>query len=104
MGLKILKEGKMGQTVNIGIIGDFDQSRSAHPATNDALHHAANRLSVRVNITWLPTPSILTKKGQQRLERFDGLWASAGSPYQSMDGALRGIQLAREMNRPFFGT
>jgi CTP synthase (UTP-ammonia lyase) len=104
MGLKILKEGKMGQTVNIGIIGDFDPNRSAHPATNDALHHAANHLSVRVNITWLPTLSILTKKGQQRLERFDGLWASAGSPYQSMDGALRGIRLARELNRPFFGT
>jgi CTP synthase (UTP-ammonia lyase) len=94
----------MNQTVSIGIIGDYDPNRSAHPATNDALHHAADHLSVRVNIAWLPTPSILTRKGQQRLEQFDGLWASAGSPYQSMDGALQGIQLAREMDRPFFGT
>ncbi|HEX9976829.1 MAG TPA: hypothetical protein VGA82_06215, partial [Dehalococcoidales bacterium] len=69
----------MNQTVSIGIIGDYDPNRSAHPATNDALHHAANHLSVRVKITWLPTPSILTKEGKQRLEQFDGLWASAGS-------------------------
>jgi CTP synthase (UTP-ammonia lyase) len=94
----------MNQTVSIGIIGDFDPNRSAHPATNDALHHAANHLSVRVNITWLPTPSILTKRGQKNLEKLDAIWASAGSPYQSMEGALRGIQLAREMNRPFIGT
>jgi CTP synthase (UTP-ammonia lyase) len=94
----------MNETISIGIIGDYDPNRYAHPATNDALHHAANHLSVRVNIAWLPTPSILTKKGQQRLEKFDAIWASAGSPYQSMDGALRGIQLAREMHRPFFGT
>jgi CTP synthase (UTP-ammonia lyase) len=94
----------MKQTVSTGIIGDYDPNCSAHPATNDALHHAANHLSIRVNIAWLPTPSILTKRGQQRLEQFDGLWTSAGSPYNSMDGALRGIQLARELNRPFFGT
>jgi CTP synthase (UTP-ammonia lyase) len=99
----MLREGKVDQAVSIGIIGDFDENRPSHGATNDALNHAANYLSARVNFAWLPTPSLLTEKGQQQLEQFDGLWA-AGSPYQSLDGALRGIQSARELNIPFFGT
>jgi len=94
----------MYQTVSIGIIGDFDSDKPSHPATNDALYHAADYLSLGVNITWIPTASIVVKEGTKRLEQFDGLWASPGSPYQSMDGALRGIQFAREHNRPFLGT
>ena len=95
---------KMRQTINIGIIGDFDQNRPSHRATNEAIYHAANRLSARVDITWLPTPSFLTKTGQKRLEQFDGIFVAPGSPYQSLDGALRGIQFARTLNRPFLGT
>jgi len=94
----------MDQTMNIGIIGDFDPNKPSHPATNDALYHAAKHLSFEVEVTWIPTTSIPTKEGKKRLEQFDGLWASPGSPYQSMDGAFKGIQLAREQNRPFFGT
>ena len=105
MGLKSSsRERKMNQTVSIGIIGDFDLNKPSHQATNDALYHAANYLSLDVNITWIPTTSIPTKEGKKRFEQFDGLWASPGSPYQSMDGAIRGIQFAREQNRPFFGT
>ncbi len=38
------------------------------------------------------------------LDRFDGLWASPGSPYLSMDGALDCIRFARERGKPFVGT
>ena len=94
----------MTETVNIGIIGDYDQSRPSQLAINDALYHAANHLSTKVNITWIPTPSLLTSEGQERLEQSAGLWAAPGGAYQSLDGALRGIQFARELNRPFLGT
>jgi CTP synthase (UTP-ammonia lyase) len=90
--------------VVVGIIGDFDASRESHRATNDAIAHSARYLSVKADVSWIPTPSILAKKGPQGLEKFDGLWASPGSPYQSMEGAIRGIQLARQADRPFIGT
>jgi CTP synthase (UTP-ammonia lyase) len=90
--------------IKIGIIGDYDPQRPVHPATVEAIKHAADHLSLKVEVTWLPTPSFLDSKGQKRLDQFDGLWASAGSPYQSMEGALKGIQTARELNRPFIGT
>jgi CTP synthase (UTP-ammonia lyase) len=94
----------MKQRVSIGIIGDYDQNKPSHKATSEAIKHAANHLSLEANTVWLPTPSLLIEEGQKKLEQFDGLWAAPGSPYQSMEGALRGIKIAREMNRPFIGT
>ena len=94
----------MKQTVSVGIIGDYDPNKSSHAPTNDALYHAANHLSLEVRISWLPTSSMLIEDGQKSLQQFDGIWASPGSPYKSPQGALRGIRLAREQNKPFFGT
>jgi CTP synthase (UTP-ammonia lyase) len=46
----------------------------------------------------------MTSTVQSIIDKYDGLIASPGSPYQSMDGAIKGIQTAREMNFPFIGT
>jgi len=94
----------MNKTINIGIIGDFDPQKDSHKATNEAIKHAVSRLSVKANVTWLPTPSMLTRKGQKSLEEFDCLWASSGGPYKSNDGMIKGIEIARKSGKPFFAT
>ena len=94
----------MNRTIDIGIIGDYDINKTSHPATNHAILHAADHLSTQAKINWLPTPSFLTEEGQKKLEQFDAIWASSGSPYQSLKGALEGIKRARESGRPFVGT
>lgn len=94
----------MNRIINIGVMGDYDPKKISHPATNDAIHHAAKHLSTKASTTWLPTLSLLTEKGQESLSKFDCLWASAGSPYQSMEGMIKGIQIVRELGKPFIGT
>ncbi len=94
----------MKSRIKLGIIGDYDKNKSSHPATVEAIQHAAGKLSLDVDVTWIPTPSIPTDNGLKELRSFDGLWASPGSPYNSMNGALAGIRIAREMNKPFFGN
>ena len=94
----------MRKPLTIGIIGDFNQQFRPHTATNDALRHAASHLSAAVQPDWLPTPSLVGPDALERLVRFDGLWASPGSPYQSLEGALAAIRFARERNRPFVAT
>jgi CTP synthase (UTP-ammonia lyase) len=94
----------MKKQIKIGIIGDYDAGRQSHQATVDSILHAAARLELEAGITWLPTPALLTEKIQKSLRRFDALWASPGSPYRSMEGALTGIRIARELDRPFVGT
>jgi CTP synthase (UTP-ammonia lyase) len=88
----------------IGILGDFNPEFRSHHATNDALQHAAARLNLRLESQWIPTPCLAEPGGMRQLERFDGLWASPGSPYKSMEGMLHGIQFAREHDWPFLGT
>ena len=90
--------------INIGVIGDFKEDRRSHQAVNDALNHAVDSLSLKLNIRWLPTQSLEQPNYHKTLERFDGFWGAPGSPYISLDGALRGIRFVRELGRPFLGT
>ena len=94
----------MSDTVRIGIIGDFNTEFRSHHATNNALQHAASKLKLKVESGWVPTPSLAAPEGRKILESFDGLWASPGSPYQSMEGMLNGIEFARTRDWPFLGT
>jgi CTP synthase (UTP-ammonia lyase) len=94
----------MTGSLRIGIIGDFDPAKPSHLATDKAIRHAVGRLSVDAEVRWLPTPSLLESGAHATLEGCDGLWASPGSPYLSMEGALAGIRFAREHDRPFLGT
>lgn len=94
----------VSDAVRIGILGDFNTDFRSHHATNDAIQHAAKKLGLQAESEWLPTPSLLDASSLKKLESFDGLWASAGSPYKSFDGMLRGIQFARTRDWPFLGT
>jgi CTP synthase (UTP-ammonia lyase) len=93
----------MRAEVTIGIIGDYD-GRISHVATNDAIAHAAAALAITADARWLPTAQLLSSERETVLTACDALWASPGSPYQSMDGALLGIRFARERDWPFLGT
>src|SRR5215472_16357157 len=94
----------VADTVRIGILGDFNPEFRSHHATNDCLQHAAAKLDLTVESQWLPTPSLVDNGAKKALESFDGLWASPGSPYQSMKGMLKGIEFARRRDWPFLGT
>ncbi|MCI0396455.1 MAG: CTP synthase [Chloroflexi bacterium] len=89
--------------LSIGLIGDYDEAKPAHVAIPQALALSAQALGCTVGATWLPTP-LLEAATATQLAGYDGLWCVPGSPYASMEGALRAIQYARESGRPFLGT
>jgi len=94
----------VSDAVRIAILGDFNADFRSHHATNDALEHAARKLGMRVEKEWLATPSLNKPEAEKKLEGFDGIWASPGSPYKSFDGMLKGIEFARRRDWPFLGT
>src|SRR3954468_19108609 len=79
-------------TMRVGIIGDYNPEYGLHVATQDALRHAG------MEPEWLATEIDHDYSG------YNGLFCSPGSPYKSLEGALRGIQYARENGVPFLGT
>ncbi len=94
----------MGSEVRLGVIGDYNPSNETHRATDDALTHSADALGAVVNVEWIPTVELDCRPAETVLRRFHGLWCAPASPYQSMNGALKGIRFARERGWPFFGT
>lgn len=66
-----------------GLIGDYDESVTAHRAIPAAIELAAAALQETVEIEWCPTESI----NEQYLQRFHGLWCVPASPYRDMQGA-----------------
>lgn len=89
-------------TTRVGVLGDFNPAFRSHPATNEALGHAAEALDLQVAVEWIPTPSL--REGAEQLRGFDAIVASSGSPYRDMQGMLAGIQWARVNNWPFTGA
>jgi CTP synthase (UTP-ammonia lyase) len=94
----------MNRITNIGIIGDYNPDHLSHQATNAAIGHAAEYLSAKTSVTWLPTPSFLTQEGKKHISLYDAIWVSPKSPYLSLEGAIEAIRLAREMDLPLVGT
>ena len=70
----------------------------------DALAQAATSLTIDLKTEWLPTDALKKNATESSLKRFDGFWGAPGSPYKSMQGALRAIQFCRENGWPFLGT
>jgi len=94
----------MQPTLKVGIIGDYNPGLRYHVATDEALGHAAVALSISLKPFWIPTQSLERGAVETLLKPFQALWCSPGSPYKSMDGALRAIKFAREKGWPFVGT
>lgn len=90
--------------IRIGIIGDFKANHHTHVGINTALEHLAAHDRIAIDSHWIPTPELATDGGDDLLSRFDALWATPASPYDSFDGMLRGIEYARTHNVPFTGT
>ncbi len=89
--------------MRIAIVGDYNPSFPPHPATGEALCHAAVALGMAIDVEWLPTDSI-GPSAATRLPEYDGLWIAPGSPYQNLAGALGAIRFARENGIPLLGT
>ena len=93
----------MNQTLKIGVIGDFDQSRPSQLKTDEAIDHVSNELSVAIDTIWLPTKSLEKQTAATKLRDFHALWAGPGS-YENPDGVIEAIRFCREQQWPFIGT
>ena len=88
-------------SVRVALVGDRDDAIVAHRAIPRALALAADALGIQVDHAWLATDGI---GDDGALDAYDAVWCVPGSPYRSMEGALRAIRVARESRRPFLGT
>jgi len=84
----------------IAVVGDYGAERPTHKATQEALEHA---VAPPLRFEWLPSERAAEMEDAD-LDSYAGLLISPGSPYRSMDGALKAIRVARERGVPLLGT
>ena len=84
----------------IAVVGDYGAERPTHKATQEALEHA---VALPLRFEWLPSERAAEMEDAD-LASYAGLLISPGSPYRSMDGALKAIRVARERGVPLLGT
>lgn len=89
--------------IHVGLIGEFQPEVKAHQAIPQAFELASKELGCTFEYEWLPTP-LLEQATEHRLAAYQALWFVPGTPYASLDGALRAIQYAREHSLPTLGT
>ncbi len=86
--------------MNITIAGEFDVNNPTHLATNEALTHAGDVLSVVISPQWISTAKLTNAD----IENSPGVIIAPGSPYANMDRAIDAIRMARELGIPLLGT
>jgi CTP synthase (UTP-ammonia lyase) len=89
--------------MKLAIIGDYDPANPTHTATEAAIRHAGQEIEVDVIVHWLPTEAAADWLPTLS-SIYDACWIAPGSPYKSMEGALRAIGFARINGFPTLGT
>jgi len=89
--------------VSIGIVGDYQATNETHLATTASIGHSAEAAGLMIDVSWVPTAAVASDQ-EAALNGFQALLIAPGSPYESMDGALEAIRVARTRGVPLLGT
>lgn len=91
------------KSIEVAVIGDYDPQFPPQATLGTALRHAAAVLDIGVTETWIPTKTLAESDVNLMLQDFDGIFGGPGD-VQELEGTLRGIRFAREVNKPYLGT
>lgn len=87
----------------IALVGDYNESVTAHRAIPIALKMAVDQLKADVTWEWIHSRN-LGSNAAEVLSPFAAVWCVPASPYENTRGVIGAIRFARESSRPFLGT
>jgi CTP synthase (UTP-ammonia lyase) len=87
----------------IALVGDYNESVTAHRAIPIALKLAVDSLNADVSWEWIHSRT-LGANASEGLADFAAIWCVPASPYENTRGVIDAIRFARERSRPFLGT
>ena len=89
--------------VTIGVVGKYMNLKDSYKSLNEALIHGGIANSAYVDIHWINSEELDTKKILKELQKVDGILIPGGFGYRGIEGKISAIKYARENNIPFFG-
>jgi CTP synthase len=94
-------------TINIGVVGKYENCDEAYLSLREALTHAAVANDVKVKVHWFDAEEI--EKGSTdmdsllELNALHGVIVPGGFDKRGVDGKIKAIQFCREKKLPFLG-
>ncbi len=86
--------------MKIALVGDYDETVTAHQAIPQAIDLAARALTINAEPVWIRSRDVVPAA----LSEFDALWCVPLSPYENPLSVIAAIGYARENDIPFLGT
>lgn len=94
-------------TVNIGVVGKYDNCDEAYQSLKEAILHASVSNNTKFIITWINASELEEAKDKRSLwRRFEGLHGiivPGGFDIRGIEGKIKAIQYVREKKIPFLG-
>ena len=95
------------QSINIGILGKYDNCDEAYLSLREAIFHAGVAENVKVNIVWMSAQELEQIKDPKVLcksfDDLDGLIVPGGFDSRGVEGKIKGISCVRNRKIPFLG-
>ena len=102
---KFLKKfNTLKQNVNVAIVGKYTNLSESYKSLNEALFHSGIYNNSTVNISWIDSRKLKTKKNTEKiLELFDGILVPGGFGKDGAEGKINAIKFAKLYKIPFLG-
>ena len=92
------------EVINIAICGKYNSLHDAYKSILEAFIHAGVANKSSVNVVWVDTEELETKKNPDKVfEGIDGILIPGGFGDRGIEGKIMSSQYARENDIPFFG-
>jgi CTP synthase len=94
-------------TINIAIVGKYDNCDEAYLSLKEAIYHAAVANEVKVTIGWINSKELEQPKDMRGVWKYfedvDGIIVPGGFDSSGIEGKIRAIKYVREKKIPFLG-
>ncbi|WP_419212199.1 CTP synthase [Maribacter sp. X9] len=89
--------------VTIGLVGKYVELQDSYKSILEAFIHAGASNEVKVNVKSIHSEYITADNYESKLKGLDGILVAPGFGERGIEGKVKAVQFAREMNIPFLG-
>ena len=93
------------EPVRIALVGKYVQLEDAYKSVSEALRHSGNMCGGKVEIDWVDSEHLDSNEAaRERLGRADGVLVPGGFGGRGIEGKIRAVRVARELQIPYLGV
>ncbi len=89
--------------VTIGLVGKYVELQDSYKSILESFIHAGASNEVKVNVKSIHSEYITAANYKSKLKDLDGILVAPGFGERGIEGKVKAVQYAREMNIPFLG-